>query len=224
MSMLKSVDLPTFGRPTIATRSAPSSSASDASSTAICCPSSETMKSRRSPVPRPCCALTVCGSPAPRRMKSQEAASWISSSTLLTTRATCLPLFRAQRAACPSSSTSPVVTSTTRSTRSASLSAASACFETLDSSESPTSSHPPVSTTSKVTPFQSISTALRSRVTPRCSSTTATRFPARRLTRDDLPTFGRPTITTWGFFMTRPFLWSAPARVSFADLDPLCER
>src|SRR5687767_9006901 len=39
---------------------------------------------------------------------------------------------------------------------------------------------------------------MRSRVTPGVSSTTAWRRPMMRLTRVDLPTFGRPTTATTG--------------------------
>src|SRR5438477_11315725 len=38
----------------------------------------------------------------------------------------------------------------------------------------------------------------RSRVTPAVGSTMAMRRPASQLNRDDLPTFGRPTIATTG--------------------------
>ena len=58
------------------------------------------------------------------------------------------------------------------------------------------SSTPPVSTSRKVTPFQSHRSSLRSRVTPAVWCTTAARLWVRRLTSVDLPTFGKPTIAT----------------------------
>ena len=42
----------------------------------------------------------------------------------------------------------------------------------------------------------------RSRVTPAVSSTMARRLPTSQLNRLDLPTFGRPTITTFATPMT----------------------
>src|SRR6266480_6394619 len=55
---------------------------------------------------------------------------------------------------------------------------------------------PPVSTRTKRLPLQSVSSSLRSRVTPGVSWTTAARVAVRRLTSVDLPTFGNPTIAT----------------------------
>jgi hypothetical protein len=49
---------------------------------------------------------------------------------------------------------------------------------------------PPVSMSVKRRPFHSATISLRSRVTPERSWTTAWREPLRRLTSDDLPTFG----------------------------------
>ena len=47
-----------------------------------------------------------------------------------------------------------------------------------------------------MTPFQSARSSLRSRVTPAVSWTTAARLSVSLLTSVDLPTFGKPTITT----------------------------
>ena len=49
---------------------------------------------------------------------------------------------------------------------------------------------PPVSMRSKRRPFHSQAISLRSRVMPARSWTTAAREPVRRLTSEDLPTFG----------------------------------
>src|SRR5690349_10760361 len=92
----------------------------------------------------------------------------------------------------------PTVVSTTRSTTSASAMARSAWRLTCASMPSWVAIQPPVSTTRKSRPFQSASRILRSRVTPGCSSTMASRRPTMRLTRVDLPTLGRPTTATSG--------------------------
>ena len=97
MSRLNRVDLPTFGRPTSATentlprrrlvgarrRRRPSSA-----SAARCRAARRTAASSRSPVPRPCSALTGHGSPSPRLTNSQTLASRLVSSTLLATSST----------------------------------------------------------------------------------------------------------------------------------------
>jgi hypothetical protein len=57
---------------------------------------------------------------------------------------------------------------------------------------------PPVSTTVNARPFHSLSASMRSRVVPGVSSTTASREPASRLNKVDLPTLGRPTSATSG--------------------------
>ena len=106
-------------------------------------------------------------------------------------------------AAARSSSVTPVVTSTTISTTSASARARSACSLTLASRASPAASQPPVSMIENGTPAQSAVSTLRSRVTPCSSSTTAARVPTIRLTSDDLPTLGRPATTTIGSVMPR---------------------
>ena len=81
---------------------------------------------------------------------------------------------------------------------SASARACSAWWLTLASSVVPPASQPPVSMMENGTPIHSAVSTLRSRVTPGSSSTTAARSPTMRLTRDDLPTLGRPATTTMG--------------------------
>ena len=61
-------------------------------------------------------------------------------------------------------------------------------------------STPPVSISAKRRPFQSVASSLRSRVIPDRSCTTASRDWVRRLTSEDLPTFGYPTTA---IFLTR---------------------
>src|SRR5262245_60270813 len=62
---------------------------------------------------------------------------------------------------------------------------------------------PPVSTSSKKRPLCSRKCVTRSRVTPAWSSTIEIRRPQSQFSRLDLPTFGRPTMTTCGMAMTR---------------------
>ena len=64
------------------------------------------------------------------------------------------------------------------------------------SSASSSRSMPPVSIRSKATPFHSVASRLRSRVTPGSGAVTASVPPTRRLTRVLLPTLGKPTTAT----------------------------
>src|SRR5438270_6511927 len=199
ISLLNSVDLPTFGRPTMATAGGRSSSSIGAGSGAASSAGrAATTRSRRSPTPRPCRALTGAGSPRPRRVKSQASESLLSPSTLLATNTTGRLLRRSRFATRSSSSVTPTVASTTSRTRSASATARSAWSLTWLSSPPSAASQPPVSTRRNGRPRQSASTVLRSRVTPGCSSTIASRRPRMRLTSVDLPTLGRPTTATTG--------------------------
>ena len=77
-----------------------------------------TTSSRRSPTPRPCSALTIAGSPSPRPANSQASASRRSESTLFATTMTGPPLRRTSCATAASSPVTPVVASSTNSTRS----------------------------------------------------------------------------------------------------------
>ena len=78
-----------------------------------------TTTSRRSPTPRPCRALTIAGSPSPRPASSQASASRRSESTLFATTMTWPPWRRTSCATAASSPVTPVVASSTNSTRSA---------------------------------------------------------------------------------------------------------
>src|SRR3954447_20796291 len=62
---------------------------------------------------------------------------------------------------------------------------------------------PPVSVRSKKRPAASTMDDTRSRVTPAVGSTMLIRRPASQLNRDDLPTFGRPTMATMGRATTK---------------------
>src|SRR5690242_946088 len=90
-SLLSSEDLPTLGRPTIATRRGPPTSpyASGGGSG-----SAPRIASSMSPEPRPCSAETGYGSPSPRFHSAAASASVRWSSTLLAASTTGLPDFR----------------------------------------------------------------------------------------------------------------------------------
>jgi len=60
------------------------------------------------------------------------------------------------------------------------------------------SSRPAVSISRTFRPRNIASASLLSRVTPGVSATNAVRLPASRLNNVDLPTFGRPEMTTVG--------------------------
>ncbi len=157
---------------------------------------------------RPCKALTIQGSPRPSETNSQASVSRRSLSTLLATSITGVPARTSTRATSSSSLVTPTAVSTTCSTRSADATARAAWPVTFASRESPPSSQPPVSTTTKVRPFHSASSSTRSRVTPGFSSTTAARRPTMRFTSVDFPTLGRPTMATTG---VRPPVGVGPA-------------
>ena len=131
-------------------------------------------------------------------MKSQASDSRLASSTLLTASSTGLSDRRRIPATCASSSVGPTAPSTTMTTTSASSMARSAWMLTWRASGSSVRSQPPVSTTAKARPIHSASRILRSRVTPDCSSTMASRRPTMRFTSVLLPTLGRPTTATTG--------------------------
>ena len=82
-SAFRSDDLPTFGRPRMATRiaSSPTGRSSRPGSRA-------TISSRRSPVPWPCSAEIGIGSPSPRRWNSSASASRRGSSSLFASTST----------------------------------------------------------------------------------------------------------------------------------------
>ena len=191
-SAFSSDDLPTFGRPRIATRIA--------SSPTCACPSpgsSSTIRSSRSPVPWPCSAERGKGSPSPSLWNSTASRSRRGSSILFASTST--GFFAARSVAANSSSPGviPWRVSTTKRTRSASSIAARACLaiDGLNGSVA-RSSTPPVSISRKCLPFQSAISSFRSRVTPGVSCTTAWRVSVSRLISVDLPTFGKPTMAT----------------------------
>ena len=107
---LNRVDLPTLGRPTMATENGfPASRAPPARQIGpIVGPprlgassgsggSCSTMMSSSSPLPRPCSADTGIGSPSPSRVKSQASDSRLASSTLFTASSTGLATAAARR-------------------------------------------------------------------------------------------------------------------------------
>ena len=191
-SAFRSDDLPTFGRPRIATRIA-SSPTIPSSRPGSCA----TTSSSRSPVPWPWRAESGTGSPSPSRWNSTASRSRRGSSILFASTITGLPETRRIVASSSSPGVIPARASTTKRTRSASPIAVFACSAMWrPNGPVSASSTPPVSTSLKVTPFQSASSSLRSRVTPAVSWTTAARVWVSRLTSVDFPTFGNPTIAT----------------------------
>ena len=191
-SAFRSDDFPTLGRPRIATRIA--SSPTIPSSRPGSC---ETTSSSRSPVPWPWRAESGTGSPSPRRWNSTASRSRRGSSILFASTITGLPDARRIAASSSSPGVIPARASTTKRTRSASPIAVRAC-SAMWRPKGPVSasSTPPVSTSRKVTPFQSARSSLRSRVTPAVSWTTAALVCVSRLTSVDFPTLGKPTMAT----------------------------
>src|SRR5512135_782492 len=93
--------------------------------------------------------------------------------------------------------------SRTKSTRSAAAASARALARTLSlRGSSATPKRPPVSTRVKRRPPSVHGTARLSRVMPGSEWTRALRRPRMRLKRVDLPTLGKPTMTTRGSFVT----------------------
>ena len=158
------------------------------------------MRSSRSPVPRPWVAETGNGSPRPSPCSS--AVRWASSarSTLLATTRTGTSAAaqgrapaRRRRRARPARASATI-----RTTSASAIPSRAWCWMSRASSSSSARSMPPVSSSSKATPFHSVATRLRSRVTPGWAWVTASRPPASRLTRVLLPTLGKPTMATVG--------------------------
>jgi hypothetical protein len=98
-----------------------------------------------------------------------------------------------------SRSVAPAIPSTRKSTALAIRIASSAWRRTTASRPSAAPGrNPPVSTSTNGRPAHSAWAALRSRVIPGRSWTTARRVPSTRLKNVDLPTFGRPMMATTG--------------------------
>ena len=204
ISRLNSVDLPTFGRPTMRDREdpreRPSASAagrfldrgSGSGSTA-------TSASSRSPVPRPCSALTGHGSPSPRRDELPESRLAVGVVDLVghdEHRPACL---RSSSATRSSSSVMPTVTSTTKSTTSASAIARSLCrLHLRRRATSPPGSQPPVSTSRNASalPLGLDDLAVAGDAGPLLDDRLAP--PDDAVDSVDLPTLGRPTMATVG--------------------------
>ena len=191
-SAFRSDDLPTFGRPRIATLIASSPTGRSAR------PGSRpTISSRRSPEPCPCSAEIGIGSPSPSRWNSSASRSRRGSSSLFARTSTGRRDKRRISASSSSPGVMPAFASTTKSTRSASSTASRACAAIcFPNGPESMRSTPPVSMSRNVVPDHSQRSSLRSRVTPGVSWTTAVRVAVRRLISVDLPTFGKPTIAT----------------------------
>ena len=211
-ALFRSEDLPTFGRPIIATRRGPPNSclatAETSGRTAI-------TLSNRSATPLPCRAETGCGSPNPRDQREAASASMRSSSTLFARRNTGLLLARSIFTTRSSVAVGPTVASTTKQTASESSTAISACKATDLSIPLASGSQPPVSTSVYLRPFHSALYETRSLVTPGLSSTTASLLPMILFTSADLPTLGLPTIAKTG---------RAGRRTGIPSAAPSCSR
>ncbi len=131
--------------------------------------------SSRSPVPRPCRALTGERVAEAERRGTPRSALAVGVVDLVGDEQHRLPARRSTSATRLSSSVTPTMASTTKSTASASRDGLLALAADLGVEASPPGSQPPVSTSRKGTPCHSASTSLRSRVTPGFSSTIATR-------------------------------------------------
>ena len=122
-------------------------------------------------------------------------------SALLATSTTGTSWLRSHRPISSSSGVSPARLSMTNSAASAPFSETCVCARIRPGKvAASSSSQPAVSTASNVSPARPASPMRRSRVTPGWSSTSASRFPTSRLNSVDLPTLGRPMMTTWGSF------------------------
>src|SRR3984957_10058069 len=193
-SLLSREDLPTLGLPISATRRGPVSpirslGASGRASRA---------RSSMSPLPRPCMAETMTGSPRPSDHSDSASASLLASSTLLATSTTGLPARRSTFATASPSSVAPTRAATTNRTAPGRSTAPRASSATWAARPCARSSQPPVSTSVNDRPRQFASYVTRALVTPGTSCTTACRAPRMRLTRVDLPTLGRPTTARIG--------------------------
>ena len=142
-------------------------------------------------MPSPCAAETAIGSPSPSPWKSWMSPKSFGLSILFAASTTGRPPLRSISATSSSPARKPALPSTTSSATSASESASRTWsrIETASGSVSSRST-PPVSISANWRPFQSVASSLRSRVIPERSCTTASRDCVRRLTSEDLPTFG----------------------------------
>ena len=126
-------------------------------------------------------------------------------SALLATSSTGRPWRRSHAPKCASAGVMPARASTTKTIRSAVATAASLLARMRPAMVSGAlSSRPAVSTTCTRLPRSMASPSLRSRVTPGVSLTMAARRPVSLLNSVDLPTFGRPAMTTTGSINGRP--------------------
>ncbi len=218
-SAFRRLDLPTFGRPRIATRTASSVASGGALPRSS---SSATSRSRRSPVPYPWRADIATGSPRPSRWNSSAPRSDAGLSSLLASTTTGFRERLRMSAISSSPGVTPVLLSTTKRTRSALSTPCLAWMATCwVSGELSAMSTPPVSTSRSRLPLHSQTISLRSRVTPGVSKTTAERVADRRFTSVDFPTFGKPTTATvprsGGTCTAGPCAGSSPPASSLSD-------
>ena len=189
ISALKSDDLPTFGRPRIATRIASSPTAGRASPMSS---SRATTSSSRSPVPWPCIPESGSGSPSPSRCSSSASGSCAGSSILFASTSTGLCAARRISASSSSPGMTPGARVDDEAARGRPRATACRACSTIERETASllATSTPPVSMSRNCFPAHSQTSSLRSRVVPLVSWTTAARLEVSRLISVDLPTFG----------------------------------
>ena len=201
ISRLTRVDLPAFGRPTMAIRrgAAPFSASSSASTTGRAMASIASKKVRQ--LPSPCSAEIATGSPKPRVKASRAPASPARPSALLATRITGLPRRCSSSPKIRSIGVTPSRASKTNRARSAS-SSASSVWRRMRASRlsSVTSSKPAVSISSRSRSPSRLRCAKRAVAgdAPAGRPPAPGLRPASRLNRVDLPIpLGRPTMASF---------------------------
>ena len=192
-------DLPTFGRPTTA-----SFMIGSGPSVRVATGSSAVTASMRSRMPRLWVQEVGTMVLKPRRLKSASAAlARVSLSALLAAITTGRCEVRRKAATSSSWAVMPVWQSTTQIRAVASSTMVATCSR-IRPSNRPTffsrrlTPRPPVSTRVKWCSPCCPGAVMRSRVTPASSCTMAIRRPMMQLNSADLPTLGRPTMTTSG--------------------------
>src|ERR1022692_3317313 len=194
---LSRVDLPTFGRPMMATLIPAGAGGSSTGASPRANP--PVTRSSRASTPMPCSAETGNTSAMPSPKNSFVRPSRICESILLTARETGLPRrlsIRARSRSLPVISARP---STRKMMWSAVFRTNSAWRRICPGMYSwSCTTMPPVSISSKRGPSCSAAPCIRPRVMPGSSPTMERRCPVMRLKRVDFPTLGLPTMTTVG--------------------------
>ncbi len=200
-SVLTSVDLPTFGRPMIATLTAPASAVG--MGRGLPCRRTARARARMLGQHRPRCrhGRTTSDAARPgraRRTRSPRAPARDPRPCSPPARPV-VPNAAGGRRSSVSCGVTPCLASTRKTTTSPSAIAWRVCFAISNRMPSvATGSKPPVSTTRNGVSPTRARPKCRSRVKPGKSATRAARDRVSRLNNVDLPTFGRPTMTRVG--------------------------